>query len=44
MGGVALLARELGHEVTGSDANVPTDSTMLADAGIEVLQGHQPEH
>lgn len=30
MGGVAMLARQLGHKVTGSDANVyPPMSTML---------------
>ena len=33
MGGVALLARELGYEVTGSDVNVyPPMSTMLDTA------------
>ena len=32
MGGVALLARELGHRVTGSDANVyPPMSTQLEE-------------
>ena len=31
MGGLAMLARQLGHEVTGSDANVyPPMSTLLA--------------
>ena len=45
MGGVALLARELGYQVTGSDANVyPPMSNMLADAGIDVLQGYQPKN
>ena len=45
MGGVALLARELGFKVTGSDANVyPPMSTMLADAGIDVMQGYQPQN
>lgn len=45
MGGVALLARAAGHEVTGSDENVyPPMSTMLADQGIEVMQGFDPEH
>jgi UDP-N-acetylmuramate: L-alanyl-gamma-D-glutamyl-meso-diaminopimelate ligase len=45
MGGVALLARELGHEVTGSDANVyPPMSTQLQARGITVLQGYAPEH
>ena len=45
MGGVALLARELGYQVTGSDANVyPPMSAMLADAGIDVMQGYQPQN
>jgi UDP-N-acetylmuramate: L-alanyl-gamma-D-glutamyl-meso-diaminopimelate ligase len=40
MGGIAVLARERGHRVTGSDANVyPPMSTQLAAAGIEVLDG-----
>ena len=35
MGGVALLARELGYRVSGSDTNVyPPMSSMLEDAGI----------
>ena len=45
MGGVALLARELGYEVTGSDANVyPPMSTMLETAGIAVEEGYSSEH
>ncbi|WP_027330336.1 UDP-N-acetylmuramate:L-alanyl-gamma-D-glutamyl-meso-diaminopimelate ligase [Marinimicrobium agarilyticum] len=45
MGSLALLARELGHRVTGSDANVyPPMSTQLSDAGIELLEGYHPEH
>lgn len=45
MGGVALLARELGLKVSGSDANVyPPMSDQLADAGIELQQGYLPEH
>ena len=45
MGGVALLARELGYEVTGSDVNVyPPMSTMLDNAGIAVQAGYSPEH
>lgn len=40
MGGIAVLARELGHKVTGSDANVyPPMSTMLESQGIEIIQG-----
>jgi len=35
MGGIALLARELGYTVSGSDANVyPPMSTQLENAGI----------
>jgi len=45
MGGVALIARELGHEVSGSDANVyPPMSTQLQEAGITLMQGYQAEH
>ena len=45
MGGVALLARELGYEVTGSDVNVyPPMSTMLDTAGIAVQAGYSSEH
>lgn len=41
MGGLALLARSLGHEVTGSDANVyPPMSTQLVDAGISLREGY----
>lgn len=43
MGGLALLARTLGHKVTGSDANVyPPMSTLLAEQGIEVIEGYDP--
>lgn len=45
MGSLALLAKELGHTVTGSDANVyPPMSTQLAEAGIELMAGYKPEH
>ena len=45
MGGIALLARELGYRVTGSDANVyPPMSTQLQAAGIELMEGYLPEH
>ena len=45
MAGVALLARESGHRVTGSDAGVyPPMSTMLDDHGIEVREGYLPDH
>lgn len=45
MGGIALLARELGYRVTGSDANVyPPMSTQLEAAGITLMEGYHPEH
>ncbi|XYX41513.1 UDP-N-acetylmuramate:L-alanyl-gamma-D-glutamyl-meso-diaminopimelate ligase [Candidatus Erwinia dacicola] len=41
MGGLAMLARELGHEVTGSDANVyPPMSMLLEKQGIDLIQGY----
>lgn len=44
MGGVALLARELGHTVTGQDAAVyPPMSTQLATAGIALHEGYDTE-
>ncbi|OEE40723.1 UDP-N-acetylmuramate:L-alanyl-gamma-D-glutamyl-meso-diaminopimelate ligase [Vibrio ordalii] len=43
MGGVAVLARQLGHKVTGSDANVyPPMSTLLESQGIEIIEGFDP--
>ncbi|MGH8272160.1 MAG: Mur ligase domain-containing protein, partial [Gammaproteobacteria bacterium] len=45
MAGVALLARELGHEVAGSDGPLyPPMSEVLANAGIHVCEGYKPEH
>ncbi len=45
MGGVAVLARQAGHKVTGSDANVyPPMSTQLEAQGIDLMQGYQAEH
>src|SRR5690348_8612679 len=45
MGGVAALARELGHEVEGSDANVyPPMSTQLGALGIGLMSGYAAEH
>ena len=45
MGGVALLARGLGHTVSGSDANVyPPMSTQLAEQGVELMQGYAAEN
>ena len=44
MGGIALLARELGYRVTGSDANVyPPMSTQLEAAGITLAEGYAAE-
>ncbi len=41
MGGVAALARELGHAVEGSDANIyPPMSTQLEQLGIALKQGY----
>jgi UDP-N-acetylmuramate: L-alanyl-gamma-D-glutamyl-meso-diaminopimelate ligase len=43
MGGAAALAKQLGHKVTGSDANVyPPMSTLLESQGIEIIQGFDP--
>ncbi|USD36991.1 UDP-N-acetylmuramate:L-alanyl-gamma-D-glutamyl-meso-diaminopimelate ligase [Ferrimonas sp. SCSIO 43195] len=43
MGGIALLARSLGHTVTGSDANVfPPMSTQLEQQGIALIEGFDP--
>ncbi len=43
MGGLAVLAREAGHKVTGCDANVyPPMSTQLQAQGIELIEGFGP--
>ena len=43
MGGIAALAREAGHTVTGSDANVyPPMSTQLEALGIGLTEGWDP--
>ena len=45
MGGLALLAREMGYRVTGSDSAVyPPMSTQLRAAGIDLMEGYLPEH
>ena len=45
MGGIAILARDLGYRVTGSDANVyPPMSTQLEALGIELMEGYLPQH
>jgi len=41
MGGLAALAREAGHRVTGCDANVyPPMSDQLRGLGIELIEGY----
>src|SRR3954470_20971078 len=41
MGGLAALAREAGHRVTGCDANVyPPMSEQLSALGIELIEGY----
>ena len=45
MGGVAALARELGHEVEGSDQAIyPPMSTQLEQLGIALKQGYVPDN
>jgi UDP-N-acetylmuramate: L-alanyl-gamma-D-glutamyl-meso-diaminopimelate ligase len=45
MGGLAILARQAGHQVTGSDQNVyPPMSTQLAAQGIELLSGYSEDN
>ncbi|SFA79740.1 UDP-N-acetylmuramate: L-alanyl-gamma-D-glutamyl-meso-diaminopimelate ligase [Collimonas sp. OK607] len=40
MGGLAVLAKQAGHKVTGCDANVyPPMSTQLEEQGITLIQG-----
>lgn len=42
MGGLAILARQMGHTVTGSDANVyPPMSTQLEQQGISLFEGYE---
>lgn len=43
MGGLALLAREIGHDVEGTDANTyPPMRTQLQRAGITLHDGYTP--
>ena len=45
MGSLAIIAKQLGHEVSGSDENVyPPMSTQLEKAGIELKVGYSIEH
>ena len=42
MGSIALLARELGFQVTGSDENIyPPMSDHLFEQGIEIMEGYK---
>ena len=44
MGGIAAIARQAGHRVTGCDANVyPPMSTQLESQGIELIEGFSPD-
>ncbi len=43
MGGIAAIAKAMGHKVTGSDQGVyPPMSTQLEALGIELTQGYDP--
>lgn len=45
MSGIAVLAKELGFEVTGSDSNIyPPMSTQLQNLGIEFEEGYSADH
>lgn len=45
MGSLAILAREMGYQVSGCDANVyPPMSTQLEQAGIQLDQGFDVKH
>jgi len=45
MGGLAVIARQLGYEVSGSDQNVyPPMSTQLQEQGIELMDGYRAEN
>lgn len=44
MGGIAAIARESGHTVTGCDQDVyPPMSTQLESQGIQLISGYAPE-
>ncbi|MGZ5008372.1 MAG: UDP-N-acetylmuramate:L-alanyl-gamma-D-glutamyl-meso-diaminopimelate ligase [Methylobacter sp.] len=45
MGGLAVIARQLGHRVSGSDQNVyPPMSTQLEQQGITLMEGYRAEN
>jgi UDP-N-acetylmuramate: L-alanyl-gamma-D-glutamyl-meso-diaminopimelate ligase len=42
MGGIAAIAKEAGHDVSGADQNVyPPMSTQLASLGIDLVDGYE---
>lgn len=44
MGGVAQIAKQMGFEVSGCDANVyPPMSDQLIAAGIDLIEGYEPK-
>lgn len=45
MGGLAVIARQMGFQVSGSDQNVyPPMSTQLEEQGIRLMEGYRPEN
>ena len=45
MGGLAVLAKQAGHTVSGSDANpYPPMSTQLIEHGIDLMEGYHKRH
>ena len=45
MGSLAVIAKQLGHQVSGSDKNVyPPMSTQLEGLGIDLMEGYHHSH
>ncbi len=45
MSGIAVLAKQAGHQVSGSDMNIyPPMSTQLMEQGISLMEGYEPSH
>jgi UDP-N-acetylmuramate: L-alanyl-gamma-D-glutamyl-meso-diaminopimelate ligase len=45
MGGLAVIARQMGYQVSGSDQNVyPPMSTQLEQQGIRLIEGYRAEN
>ncbi len=45
MGGLAVIARQMGYQVSGSDQNVyPPMSTQLLEQGIQLMEGYRAEN